>query len=91
MNTAFQTGPGVYALATDTIDENISKDTVRVYFARLEAYDMPKEDAHNNSKYRLLVSMAEDSPEIAQALLRLSESIEINRDNLEDMAKGASE
>lgn len=92
MKTAFQTGPGLYAANTNKVDRTIPKDVLRVYLIRMEAYDLTAgDDSMNNVQFQILFAMAENNPQIAQALLTLRDSINGNEATLRDVVnrKGA--
>lgn len=85
MKTAFSTGPGFFAADTSGHDRDLPPGVMRVYCARMEAYDLPidasQEDLDTN--FQVLFSQAEGNPEIAKAMLKLSGAIESNRKFLE--------
>lgn len=90
MKTVFGTGPGFFAAKTDRVSASVPPKTVRIYCARLEAYDIPAEDgAMDNLKFTLLPAMADKNPELAQALLDLAQVIGSNREFLTQTAGGA--
>jgi hypothetical protein len=88
MTTAFQTGPGFYAADTSDHRRNLPPNTMRVYCARLEAYDLPLGDRDSrNTEFQILFAQAEGNPDVARALLLLGRTIEGNRQLLEDLAR----
>jgi hypothetical protein len=88
MTTAFQTGPGFYAAASRKADKSLPPGTVRIYCARLEAYDLPRaaEEHELKTEFKLLVAMAEEKPAIARALLQLHGALNANIDLLRSLA-----
>lgn len=89
MKTAFQNGPGFYAAATSDKRRDLPRNTMRIYCARLEAYDLPlTDDAMDAVKWELLPAQAEGKPEIARALLLLADVLAANKAELERQAKG---
>lgn len=90
MKTVLQTGPGFYAANTSQVDAKIPPGVLRVYCARVEAYDMEKTDpAMDDIQFELLVAKAEKDPELAKALLQLVKSLSGNIPLLERIAKGS--
>jgi len=87
MTTAFQTGPGFYAANTRAVDKAIPAGVMRVYCARIEAYDLADDQVDLDTQFSLLVAMAEGKPQIAKALLSLADSIGGNRKTLEEFAR----
>lgn len=84
MKTAFQNGPGFYAADTSRNRADLPPNSMRIYCARLEAYDLPLAgDAVDNIEFQILFAQAEGNPEIARALLKLGEAIAANRKQLE--------
>lgn len=85
MTTAFQTGPGFYAAFTDAKNNRVPRWRMRLYHARLEAYDIPlgSDPLSEVTSFHLLVAQAQGNPEIAFALLELAKAIEANRAHLE--------
>lgn len=79
MNTAFQTGPGFFAVVTHDHDPTIPEGKMRVYCARLEAYDLPIQGSDPDPTFELLVAKSEDDKRVAKALLLLEENIKANR------------
>ena len=89
MNTAFATGPGMYAAMTlDTNnpisrDESIPPGCARVYCARIEAYDLKAGvDDLDSVSFTLLPAMADGNPKLAKALLILGEVLQANKAQL---------
>ena len=85
MTTAFQTGPGFYAALTSDHCPSLPPNTMRVYCARLEAYDIPTNDPDDSgleTRFQLLFHDADGKPEIARAILQLADSIEGNKESL---------
>ncbi|MBE2178900.1 MAG: hypothetical protein IAE97_00305 [Chthoniobacterales bacterium] len=88
MTTAFQTGPGFYAAETSKKCRSLVPGTMRVYCARMEAYDVPENDVDGlSTEFHLLFAKAEGNPEIARAILLLGKCIEKNSKRLEDIAR----
>lgn len=88
MTTAFQTGPGFFAAMSHSHDKSVPLGFLRVFCARIEAYDLPKgSEVMDKIEFTVLFAMAEEDPRIAQALLYLGETIAGNRKALEEIAK----
>ena len=88
MKTAYQTGPGMYAADTSGHARYLPDDTMRVYCARIEAYDLELRDKGSiNTQFQVLFAQADDNPEVARALLKLADTINCNRGMLERMIK----
>lgn len=82
MTTAFSTGPGFYAAVTSEHDPSLPPKTLRVYCARIEAYDFPvTEDI--TTTFTLLPAMSEGRPDIAKALLSLAVVLAENSDAIQ--------
>lgn len=82
MKTHLQTGPGLFWVATAEIP-GIPQGVMRLYCARVEAYDLPYNgEAINNLKFELLVAKGEGRPELARALLELGRAIQVNASEL---------
>jgi hypothetical protein len=89
MTTAFQNGPGFYAARTSETNPRVQPGILRIYCARLEAYDIPAAAGMEDleTKFELLVAQAERDAEIARALLDLHESIGRNLDCIRKAAR----
>lgn len=89
MNTAFATGPGFYAANTRKVDDTVPEGRIRLYVARIEAYDGPL--AHgtpfNQTEFKLLPAMADGNPAVARALLQLHASLTANLELIKAEAK----
>jgi hypothetical protein len=84
MTTAFQTGPGFYAAESNKNNPRIPPGVVRIYCARIEAYDLPDDDDLADSiSFTLLVALSETDPRIGRALQQLMSSLDGNRSTLE--------
>jgi hypothetical protein len=79
MKTAFQTGPGMFAADSRKVDRSIPPRVVRVYCARIEAYDITDAPIDLDTEFEILFAKAEKDPRVARALLKLGEAIEANR------------
>ena len=78
MTTAFQTGPGFYAANSKKSDQSIPAGKLRIYCARIEAYDMDLTDDEEpalDTSFELLVAKSQGNPQIAKALLQLHKSL----------------
>lgn len=88
MTTAFQTGPGFFAADTSEHDKTLPANTMRVYCARIEAYDLPLHDkAALDTQFTILAAQGENDPRVAKALLKLGEHIKGNKTTLEEFAR----
>lgn len=89
MTTAFQTGPGFFAAATSNKDKTLPPNTMRVYCARVEAYDLPLNGGEDelDAQFTILASLGENDPRVAGALLKLGVHVDTNKSTLEAMAK----
>lgn len=89
MKTAFQTGPGFFCGFTHKFNRRVDPGQLRLYLARLEAYDFPLQvfSGEDQTQFQVLASMAEGNPELAHALLQLGEHINGNRELLESYAR----
>lgn len=88
MNTAFQTGPGFYAAQSAKVDQSIPPGIVRIYCARLEAYDLPchGDDPALDTTFEILAAKVEKDPRLARALLLLADHVKGNRELIEEIA-----
>ena len=92
MTTAYSTGPGFYAVMTKDAKNPITHDTtipagkVRVYVARLEAYDIDASAADGEIQFTVLPAMAQGNPRVAKALLLLGDVINGNREAIRQEA-----
>ncbi len=84
MITKFSTGPGFYAAQTNEGNPKIPKGTIRLYVARIEAYDGPAAlgDDMDKVEFTVLPAMAENNPEVAMALIQLHSALSGNLDQL---------
>lgn len=88
MTTAFQTGPGFFAAETSAYNKAIPPSSLRIYCARIEAYDLPEESADmDNIQFEILFAKAEKDPQIAHALLKLRDTINENEPLLRALLK----
>lgn len=89
MKTAFQTGPGFFAANDCRHEPAVPPGVMRVYCARLEAYDIEPEKNQDDAEtsFELLVAKAEGNPELARVLLRLKEALIGNSPLLERIAR----
>lgn len=86
MITRLSTGPGMFAaFTTPKMAPGLALGNVRMLCARLEVYDVT--EAESEVSFKLLPAMAEGKPEVADALLQLAKTIELNRKLLEAEAK----
>lgn len=87
MTTIFQSGPGLYAAETPEGNASVAPGTMRVYCARIEAYDLSaSEQSDMDTSFHILFAKAENDPRIARALLKLGDTIAVNRTQLEGFA-----
>lgn len=89
MKTVFSTGPGFYAASTRKVDDTVPPDKIRMFIARVEAYDGPLAlgTDFDKTEFKLLPAMAEGKPEVARALLQLHSSLSANLELLKQEAK----
>lgn len=89
MNTAFQTGPGFFAAQTAKVDRTIPLGIIRIYCARLEAYDLPHhgDDPGLETTFEILAAKVEKDPRLARALLLLADHVNGNRELIEEAAR----
>lgn len=88
MTTIFQTGPGFFSAVTNDKDRSVPVGKMRIYCARIEAYDLDQEERMDmDTNVTILFSMAEKDPKVALVPLRLGDAIGRNRKNLEAFAK----
>jgi hypothetical protein len=88
MNTAFKTGPGLYAAYTNEKNKTVPPDKIRLYLAEVQAVDIHKhEGAMDDVKFMLLPAMAENKPEVARALINLYQTLGQNMAFLKAEAK----
>lgn len=90
MTTAFSTLPGFYAAQTDKTNPRVPPRTLRIYVARLEAYDMPVNDDEEpglDTQFTILGALAAGNPEVANSMLLLAQHVEANRTNIESELK----
>lgn len=80
MKTAFSTGPGFYAAVTDKTDRLVPAGHIRLFCARLEAYDGPLEHGTQmaETEFAVLPAMAQGRPDVARALLALHDALGAN-------------
>jgi hypothetical protein len=89
MKTAFSTGPGFYAAASSEYDDTVPPGVLRIFCARLEAYDGPKKSGtdFDATEFKLLPAMADGNPQVARALLQLHTVLTSNLKLIEAEAK----
>ena len=89
MTTAFCTGPGFFSVKTSKSDPSIPPNVMRIFTARIEAYDYPETSPDfQESVFTVLPAKADGRPEIAKALLELGNVIQANREILMVYARG---
>lgn len=92
MKEAFRLAPGFYAAYSNKVDSEIPPDTMRLYVARLEAYDMPISKAtevDKNTSFQILFALADGNPQAAKAMLRLHDALGRNLKVLKEEAAKA--
>lgn len=89
MKTIFSTGPGFYAASTHEFDDLVTPGNLRLFIARIEAYELPAKTGTEFDKHEfmLLPAMASNKPEVARALLQLHASLSQNLRQLKIEAK----
>ncbi len=85
MKTIIATGPGFYAADSDKMP-SVPKGKLRVYCARIEVYELDETQGDLDTSFELLVAKAEKQPGLANALLKLADSLEANRQELSNLA-----
>lgn len=83
MKTIFQTGPGLFAAASNKTEKSAPPGKVRIYLARIEAYDLDGGPLDDETSFELLVAKASKNKQLANALLILSDSLQSNKKMLE--------
>lgn len=80
LKTAFSTGPGLFAVRTSSSDPSIGSETVRLFTARIEAYDGPraKNTDFDEMVFTLLPAMAVGKPDVARAMIELHATLTAN-------------
>jgi hypothetical protein len=88
-STVLSTGPGFYAASTRSHDDLVPAGKIRMFVARIEAYDGPLERGTQFDKmqFNLLPAMADGDKAVARALLALHSTLTAN---LELLKKEAS-
>jgi hypothetical protein len=85
MQTAFQLKPGFFAAYSRSHNPCVPEGKMRIYCARIEAYDIDIKPGtpDDETAFTVLPALAEGEPEIALALTKLGESLAANRAELE--------
>ena len=82
MKSVFQTGPGFFAADSNKVLPELEDGVLRIYCARIEAYDIEDQESDREMSFKVLFAMCEDNPELARALLKLGDAIGANEEVL---------